>query len=306
MLKMFSNQKEDKMKQKIKKDNHGRTTYYYEPYKNNTGRFGFINKQPAKEDFWETKIDEVKECSKAPSNVSINMNQLAVQKIKLLNEKFKNIEWLAYLVGKENEIEDIYIPFQEVSSVTVDNIKSPEYNTLNIIGVIHSHHNMGNSFSNTDDEYINQNHDISICVTSDMKMNAQVRWKTPCGASKLINGIVNTYYIKDNSWVDGFLKNIDERITVKNFHLPEIYNGWEEYKKKGNFVVKNGNLVDDDDNDWYFDKNDDLSDDDDILGYEEDEIKGVDEMMNNMTIEEEMDLYNQMVDEEIERSKNTL
>jgi hypothetical protein len=303
---MFSNQKEDNMKRKIVRNKKtGKTTYYYEPSskpKNNpiNNKNVFVFNKNTEEDFWETKIDEVKECSKAPSSIQINMHQIVIQKIKLLNEKFKNIEWLAYLVGKEYEVEDLYIPHQEVSSVTVDKIESPEYNKHNIIGVIHSHHSMGNTFSGTDDEYINQNHDISICVTSKMDMNAQIRWKTPCGSTKIINGHVNKYFTKDISWVDGFFKEIDEKIKEKTINLPSIYTSWNDYKRNGNFIVGSGGVLldeDGDDDDWYYDKDDNLSDDDDILGYKDNKIKDVDEMMETMTLEEEMDLYKQMVDD---------
>lgn len=293
------------MKRKIKRDKNGKVTYYYEPSSNKKKKINnkhiIMYNNKTEEDFWETKIDEVKECSKAPNSIQINMHQIVIQKIKILNEKFKNIEWLAYLVGKDYEVEDLHIPHQEVSSVTVDKIESPEYNKHNIIGVIHSHHSMGNAFSGTDDEYINQNHDISICVTSNMNMNAQVRWKTPCGSTKIINGYVNKYFTKDISWVDGFLKEIDEKIKEKTINLPSIYTSWNDYKRNGNFIVGNGGVLidgDEEDNDWNYDKHDNISDDDDILGYKDDEIKSVDEIIGTMTLEEEMDIYKQMIDDE--------
>lgn len=235
------------------------------------------------DDFWENDIKEVKECSKAPEELKIIMNILPAQKIKLLNEKFKNIEWLAYLVGDGLEVKDLYIPYQEVSSVTVDNIKSPEYNRMNIIGVIHSHHNMNNSFSGTDDEYINKNHDISICVSSNMNMNAQVRWKTPCGSIKIIKGVVDIIYDKDISWIEEFLEEVDKRIKKKFINLSGMYHDWQSYK---NHLHNNQKLIDDYDYDYDYDYNDD---------YNDDGIEEVDDVINNMTIDKEMELYKDMM-----------
>lgn len=138
---------------------------------------------------WEVEIPLVEECSKAPKNVIIWIDPLVKLKIDHLMKKMKNIEWLAYLTGEGYEVRDLVIPQQSVSSTTVKNIVCPDYNKLPIIGVIHSHHDMGTNFSHTDDEWINQNHDISLVVSKN-NISGQVRWKTPCGSSKIIPVII--------------------------------------------------------------------------------------------------------------------
>ena len=134
-----------------------------------------------KSNFWEAKVDCVSSCGKAPKDFKVIIEPLVKMKIDTLMEEYTDKEWLAYLIGEENIVSDLFIPEQQANAGSVGNIDCEEYNELNIIGVIHSHHNMGNFFSKTDDDYINGNHNISICVTHN-GMTANIRWKTPCGA----------------------------------------------------------------------------------------------------------------------------
>lgn len=203
-------------------------------------------------DYWEEEIECISDCSKAPSCLEILIYPLAKEKIEALMEEYKNIEWLAYLIGTNNEekreITDIFVPDQEISTASVDNIKCKEFNTLSIIGVIHSHHNMGNNFSSTDNDYINQNHNISLCI-SKSGINGQIRWKTPCGSYKIIDCKVK---LKLDSLLDkeSFIKKVKEKIKEKKIvkmyerfpknRVIENWSGWghnndflkdEEYKK---------------------------------------------------------------------------
>jgi hypothetical protein len=139
-------------------------------------------------DSWEVEIPTVEACSKAPSEVLCQIEVLAKVKIDALMDKFPNIEWLAYLIGDRANplvVQDLYIPQQDVTSTSVDNIQCPEFNTLSIIGVIHSHHGMGTGFSGTDHAWINQNHNLSIVVAK-KEIAGQFRWATPCGSMKII------------------------------------------------------------------------------------------------------------------------
>ena len=121
-------------------------------------------------DSWEVKIDTIKNCSKAPENVDVFISQLAKCKINALMEEYTGKEWLAYLIGEGLNIEDIFIPTQTITPSTINDVICPEYNSIKVIGVIHSHNDMGTNFSHTDNEWINQNHNISICI-SDNSIN---------------------------------------------------------------------------------------------------------------------------------------
>lgn len=138
-------------------------------------------------DSWEVEIDCVTACSKVPEKVNIWFHPLAKRKVDTLMKEYSAIEWLAYLLGQKGtrEVEDIFVPDQSISTARVDDIECEEYNNLSIIGVIHSHHSMGHSFSGTDHDYINGNHDISI-VVSHSGLAGQFRYKTPCGSYKII------------------------------------------------------------------------------------------------------------------------
>lgn len=171
-------------------------------------------------DGWEVKIDQVTDCSKAPNEINVSIELLAKEKIDKLMKKYPNIEWLAYLLGdKENEpyvVKDIFVPKQEVTSTRVDKIDCPEYNTLPVIGVIHSHHGMGNGFSGTDDEWINQNHNLSLCI-SHGGIAGQVRWRTPCGSRKIIKVKVKVKYPELDFDFDSWVKESSERINEKTY-----------------------------------------------------------------------------------------
>lgn len=166
-----------------------------------------------RDDAWEVKLDMVSACSKAPETILVLINPLAKTKIDLLMEKYKSREWLAYLVGKNNVVLDIVIPDQIASGASVTDVDFPNEKNLPIIGVIHSHHNMGAGFSGTDDEWINQNHNISI-VISHTGMKGQVRWKSPCGAMKIVPATIrlNIQVDYDRS---AFLKEADEKIKSR-------------------------------------------------------------------------------------------
>ena len=147
------------------------------------------------EQFWETGIEMISSCGTAPSKVDVAITPDVSSKFRYLMSRFPGMEWLAYLVGTNDEngiiVEDIIIPKQKVSVVSVNVIDSSVDQP--IIGVIHSHHDMGNSFSHTDDEYINQNHDISLCI-SKSGIQGDVRIKTACGKYVAVKAnVVDSY-----------------------------------------------------------------------------------------------------------------
>ena len=137
------------------------------------------------ERFWESDLQTLSSCGKAPANLIVYISPTVKRKIDLLMVKYARMEWLAYLIGKDLIVEDMIVPKQSVTSTSVSDIEFPSGINSKIIGVIHSHHTMGSTFSGTDHEYINGNHDISIVVSrNDIK--AQVRWNTPCGGKMVL------------------------------------------------------------------------------------------------------------------------
>lgn len=171
-----------------------------------------IHTSGGRDDAWEVELDMVDECGKAPETILVLIDPLAKTKIDLLMKTYKSREWLAYLVGENNVVFDIVVPDQIASGASVTNVNFPNKNNLPIIGVIHSHHNMGAGFSGVDDEWINQNHDISI-VISHTGMSGQVRWKAPCSAMKVVPANIRLN-IKVDYDKDAFLKDSKEKIKA--------------------------------------------------------------------------------------------
>ena len=208
-----------------------------------------INTTPintAEPDFWESDVECITECGKAPIDMCVWVHPLAKEKIEALMEEYKNIEWLAYLIGEfgeKIEVTDIFIPNQEISTGSVDNIVCDEYNDINAIGVIHSHHTMGNGFSGTDDKYINQNHNISLCI-SVSGIKGHVRWETPCGAFKVVDCIVK---VKTESLLnkEEFLTGVKEKIKKKTFTTVYHggYPGYGDIYSKGGYYSKPGGYI---------------------------------------------------------------
>jgi len=137
---------------------------------------------------WEQKKEDkpvcVKHCSLADEEELIYLDYYVMAKINYLMKKYQNLEWLAYLIGHDNIVEDFYIPKQQVTGSNVTDIEGDP--TIQIMGVIHSHHHMGlHSFSGTDHAYINDNHDLSILVWHG-GMNGQKRVKLPCGSTMIV------------------------------------------------------------------------------------------------------------------------
>jgi len=189
-------------------------------------------------DSWEVKVDVLEDCSKAPEKVDVFINQLTKCKIDALMDTYKGKEWLAYLIGNDLTIEDIFIPTQTVTSSSINDVICPEYNSLKVIGVIHSHNNMGSSFSPTDKDWINQNHNISICI-SDNSITGQVRWRTPCGSLKIIKANIKSK-IEINFDDKLFINNVKEKIKEKTYN--NNYNNgydWRENYQNGDYGFNN-------------------------------------------------------------------
>lgn len=145
---------------------------------------------------WDSGISIIQNCGHMNiAEYLIHFSQLAHEKIECLKRSYPSLEWLAYLEGRVDHetyevfVDDLIIPdSQIVSGGHVGEVEYGWNEGKEICGVIHSHNTMGAFFSGTDDAYINQNHDVSVCVSTSRgrEICAQVRIKTPCG-SYLIN-----------------------------------------------------------------------------------------------------------------------
>ena len=174
-----------------------------------------------REDFWETEIETVKACSKCEKAVDVFMNITSRRKAMLYMKWAGAREWLAYLVGEKNDngsynITDLYLPDQRTSSTLVDKVDNDAYNQMSIVGVIHSHHEMGAgdadnpSFSGHDAAFINSNHNLSLLAGRDtvnkgFKIVGIARTKTPCGAFMQVKANIKS--LVENPEADKALKD---------------------------------------------------------------------------------------------------
>lgn len=72
-------------------------------------------------------------------------------------------EWSALINENEGVVDEMLVPEQVTKGATVDFKEHPS----GYDGIIHSHHNMGATFSSIDNEGINKNYDVSILVAWD-------------------------------------------------------------------------------------------------------------------------------------------
>jgi len=137
-------------------------------------------------------LDCVTACSKAPDKAVVYCSSVARKKVNLYMKWAGRQEWLAYLIGKwisdhEVEVMDIALPNQSADATLVNQVDLENYNELGVVGVIHSHHEMGGAghdkagFSGHDEAFINSNHNVSLLVAKD-GIAGHIRVKTPCGA----------------------------------------------------------------------------------------------------------------------------
>ena len=158
---------------------------------------GLADRNAAGAGCWDSGIEFINTCDHMEvPNFLVKFSLKAHMKIQQLMKHYPHLEWLGYLVGKmdyengEVIVDDIKIPDQSVSAASVYNVEYEWADGLPIIGVIHSHNTMGAFFSGTDDSYINQNHDVSVVVSTSSRspILGQVRVKTPCDRYILSEG----------------------------------------------------------------------------------------------------------------------
>ena len=184
------------------------------------------------DEFWEVEIDCVSACSKAPKEVSVFMNKNSRDKAMMFMKWAGAREWLAYLVGTKDEtgdvfhVNDLYLPEQRASQTLVDKVVAEQYNKMQVIGVIHSHHEMGAgdednpSFSGHDANFINGNHDLSLLAGKDrqskgFKIVGIGRVKTPCGSLMQVKANIKAEKEKPSDAVVKLMNEFKEKVFGK-------------------------------------------------------------------------------------------
>lgn len=198
-------------------------------------------------DTWEVELDCVKECSKAPATIDVYLSSIVISKIRLFMGWAGNKEWLAYLQGERNGdgkifISNLLLPKQSASSALVNDVDCQDYN--NIVGVIHSHHEMGGAsdqhkpgFSGHDEAFINGNHGLSLLVAKD-GIAGHARVTVSCGAFKRV--AVNIHKMVDD--------RIDKEILKKEFDEKVSFNSQVNEKWRNNYTYVAESIVQEDEN----------------------------------------------------------
>ena len=168
------------------------------------------------------------ECGVVPAPIIVISHRVD-SKVAALMVEYPNTEWLAYLIGKGYEVEDIVIPEQEVSAGSVEVKSFPD--RQDIIGVIHSHCSMGNFHSHVDNEYLVGNHNVSIVATSDGKYAGKVRVVTPCDKNLIRDAEVKFAYVDYSGWVKEVKASITEKPSWWQRQRVPVNNFWDEWDK---------------------------------------------------------------------------
>lgn len=198
-----------------------------------------------KESDWDSNLETLKDsqCKFHESAPSVRLNISTWQKSTALCRAWKDKEWLAYLLGEYDEssdtfiVKDLIVPEQEVTSTQVEVLTRPD--VPNIIGTIHSHHNMGAFFSATDTNFIGANHSVMIVRTNKGEAKCQVRRLMPCGAYLVqdTDFTINYPSKKYQQFVTDSLSRIHEPKPVVNSPWP---NGFKPWKQGYVFVAGEG------------------------------------------------------------------
>jgi hypothetical protein len=199
-----------------------------------------VTPAPVNDNFWEVEQDCVTACSKAPKSVDVFMNITSRRKAMLYMKWAGPREWLAYLVGEVKDgkyyITDLYLPDQRTSSTLVDKVDNEEFNNVPIVGVIHSHHEMGAgdankpSFSGHDDAFINSNHNLSLLAGKSgngFQIVGLARVKTPCDSLMQVKANVKSMIEDpegDKAMKDEFLEKTQTQ-TNSGYGYANAYNG---------------------------------------------------------------------------------
>ena len=187
------------------------------------------NRSASNDEYWEVPLpDCVTACSKVEQSVDVFMSKCARIKAMHFMKWAKSREWLAYLMGEKTDegyvVHDLYLPDQRTSATLVDKVNADKYNEMKIVGVIHSHHDMGAgdedrpSFSGHDAEFINSNHNLSLLAGNKreggFKIVGIARTTTPCGGLMRIKANVKALSEQPS----------EEETALKNEFFEKVFN----------------------------------------------------------------------------------
>jgi hypothetical protein len=144
----------------------------------------------------------------------------ARRKVELLMKEYPHQEWLAYLVGDEEEdkmfVHDISVPphaYAQGACAEAEPFNVPK----NCLGVIHSHHAMGAFHSGTDQDYVDKNYPVSVTVARNkdnvLSFDADSWRQTPCGRFLTVSCRVKYVQPKPPFNVDKFLTEAKANIN---------------------------------------------------------------------------------------------
>lgn len=126
------------------------------------------------------------------SNPEIVISTTAEAQIKTLLEKFKDLEWMAGMVGTQENynffVDKIVLFEQEVSSghVELTSKGNKEAGLTKLLGMIHSHNSMS-AFHSGPDLVNDKNYSVCMVVDNDLKMDAKAVILLPCGKRALVD-----------------------------------------------------------------------------------------------------------------------
>lgn len=181
-----------------------------------------------------SQVSEELKCSLVKSPVTF-IEALARQKIRALMDEYPHQEWLAYLVGRISEKENIFVedinvpPHADVGGASAE--AEPFHIPKNCVGIIHSHHSMGAFHSPTDKDYVDKNFPVSITVafngSHNLTYDAVSFGKTPCGRDITVKSVVK--YVQPppifpkEEWLKRVKANIDMGRKGYAVALPIFY-----------------------------------------------------------------------------------
>lgn len=161
--------------------------------------------------------------------VHVRIYPRALSKICYLMQNVKT-EWACDLLGTKSEddnlvifhIQDIHLFEQRATFSTVDRLGGVHPDA---IGVLHSHHTMGCFFSHTDDQFANENHDLSGVISEVSNAEGLLlpyKVKFTCR----IKGDCGKYVRRDNVYISIVPDhNVVEEIDLDNIQTYGVYGG---------------------------------------------------------------------------------
>lgn len=138
-------------------------------------------------------------------------------KIDRLSQEMGSTEWGGYLIGSDNVVNDLIIPDQKVSGATWEFTGEETYE--NVIGTIHSHHNMKASPSRTDTDYVGFNYKFMCIFSFQDRIKAWTKLDVKEGVYMLLpTNVIITGKEVDEDWLLQSLKKIELITTTKKHY----------------------------------------------------------------------------------------